>query len=887
MFGTVSWQSVFQVPSLDRSCTADWTFTSEKSVGELLREQPVEVVLYEEGRPRSQDLVWSSASVKVVVWFRARGPADSICGWSCRTHVIDHRQVGGVTDGHFVVTVATRTPYPEVNLGELIGLEGVRLGQIMDPTIVAGSERAAPPSLGQDYTNTDFGVLSWRDRRSPVLTRNVRGGINCWVRRKLSPKELLLALDAPATLIKDGNEQLMEFWARHEFVPCKIRVEVLNAIAEVLEPHQKEPRDAPEIGEGDARKRSCRETAGCDGLSRLGHDVLEDREATSAAGIEQLEQARATTAAKADDAEIPVYLWNSRVRDGLSYPDVSSRDGCRKVDAALDGVRVFLLHCWKKRVAASFAAWWRGRRREASVRGQVPDMRSAEKGAAALSHVAEATWWDWDGGSAPFFWRFPEEFQEVLRDGEKPKFIGDPPAYTRPYREPKDPTVRQRQADKIQKVRARRYITTPKTPVLSLIDFFSVDKAKIMDLETGKETATDIRMVYNGSSSGLNSSLWAPWFALPPVEQTVRKVEPGTWGADNDVGEMFLNFWLHDDLQQYCGIDLTKLYPGERENLRTKHHWEVWTRLAMGLRPSPYGAYRNALVAKRVALGDPNDASNPFVWRDVELNLPGDASYSPSRPWVSKRRADGQIASDTDPYVDDWRNWAPTKELAWLAGSQLAKTCSYLGIQDAARKRRAPSQSPGPWTGVVIQSEAGNILVNGKIVWKTCAQDRWDKARHTVRALRQHYEERKLVPCQNGVMLNHKLLLSKRGYLTHMGRIFPDLVPYLKGLHLTIDSWRPGRDADGWRYSDGSFLTDGTGFAIDVCESAEAPTDVRAVPRFETNLFALERLTRTEEPPRIPVRPTDFAGVFFNFGDASGTGFGQTTWQLGRRGSAR
>jgi hypothetical protein len=25
------------------------------------------------------------------------------------------------------------------------------------------------------------------------------------------------------------------------------------------------------------------------------------------------------------------------------------------------------------------------------------------------------------------------------------------------------------------------------------------------------------------------------------------------------------------------------------------------------------------------------------------------------------------------------------------------------------------------------------------------------------------------------------------------------MIPYLKGLHLTIDSWRPHRDEDGWR----------------------------------------------------------------------------------------
>jgi hypothetical protein len=30
---------------------------------------------------------------------------------------------------------------------------------------------------------------------------------------------------------------------------------------------------------------------------------------------------------------------------------------------------------------------------------------------------------------------------------------------------------------------------------------------------------------------------------------------------------------------------------------------------------------------------------------------------------------------------------------------------------------------------------------------------------------------------------------------------FPSLVPYLKGIHLTLDSWQPGRDSEGWRVS--------------------------------------------------------------------------------------
>jgi hypothetical protein len=88
-------------------------------------------------------------------------------------------------------------------------------------------------------------------------------------------------------------------------------------------------------------------------------------------------------------------------------------------------------------------------------------------------------------------------------------------------------------------------------------------------------------MVYDGTKSGLNGVLFAPWFALATVNTVLRSVGPGTWSADNDFGEMFLNFWLHPDLQRYTGVDISALFP---EALRgdKKACWEAWTRCAMG-----------------------------------------------------------------------------------------------------------------------------------------------------------------------------------------------------------------------------------------------------------------------------------------------------------------
>ena len=83
------------------------------------------------------------------------------------------------------------------------------------------------------------------------------------------------------------------------------------------------------------------------------------------------------------------------------------------------------------------------------------------------------------------------------------------------------------------------------------------------------------------------------------------------------------------------------------------------------------------------------------------------------------------MATDIHVYVDDVRITAPTKELAWLASSRVAKQCSWLGLQDAARKRREPSQVPGSWAGAVI-------LTNGP-PRKSVTQEKWEKAQWKIR----------------------------------------------------------------------------------------------------------------------------------------------------------
>jgi hypothetical protein len=298
----------------------------------------------------------------------------------------------------------------------------------------------------------------------------------------------------------------------------------------------------------------------------------------------------------------------------------------------------------------------------------------------------------------------------------------------------------------------------------------------------------------------------------------------------------------------------------------------------MGLRPSPYASVQGSLRAKQMVLGDHKDQANPYHWDWVRENLPGDDDYDPTLPWIAKIRHDGQVASDVHIYVDDCRITASTQELAWLAASRMAKVCSWLGLQDAARKRREPSTAPGAWAGaVIISDETG--------VYKLVTDVRWQKTQRKIRWFasylgltsgeddeEQQSKERSACPVGH---LPHKTAESYRGFLVYVSRTYGAFVPYLKGIHLTLDSWRPFRDDDGWKN------TSTAEAKCEVTEQESAPRFVKTVPRLKQDVEVLLDFTSKEKPPKVPVRPTGAAVAMYMFGDASGSGFGISLWVAG------
>jgi len=283
---------------------------------------------------------------------------------------------------------------------------------------------------------------------------------------------------------------------------------------------------------------------------------------------------------KSDNALTPNHLWDDHIWQSVFH---QGRDAhyARFHCCALTSLRKALLRVWRRSVLRCFLAylnatygqaWWRSDPKPPDL---LPDLQA---GRDCIHRVGLASWWDWEGGSRLLFWRWPLSQRAAARDGY-PMFFQEPPVlYRRHQTSERDEKTRQLVAQKLQVVRNKGYIA--KGRVESLTSFFSVPKGD-----------DDIRLVYDASRSGLNKCLWAPNFALPQVDALIRSVNENSWMGDLDIGEMFLNFCLHPEVQRYCGVDLRPFFP--QDCLEGKTLWGVWTRCMMGLRPSPYVCIRH------------------------------------------------------------------------------------------------------------------------------------------------------------------------------------------------------------------------------------------------------------------------------------------------------
>jgi hypothetical protein len=491
----------------------------------------------------------------------------------------------------------------------------------------------------------------------------------------------------------------------------------------------------------------------------------------------------------------------------------------------------------------------------------------SDAGCQVLNRYLGGQWWDWKAGSSLAFWRWNGDEQiSDARDGMRVYIKNTLPENRVPQRLPKPSDLRL-MVSKLDKVLERGYISAGW--VASLTSYFAVPKGEF-----------DIRLVYDGTASGLNEALWSPSFWLPNSRSAVRLISFYSFLFDSDIGECFLNFPNDPKIRPYCGVDLSP-FCGKlesRPNYREGILWERWTRCFMGCKPSPYIAVRYLYLGDEFCRGDRRSPTNPMRWDFVKLNLPGSSDFDPRLPRVMKWCELAQrIAGDVIGFMDDERGSGHSLENAWQVHRQYVSKQQYLGIQDAPRKTRPPSQEKcGAWAGTVMRVSKDRIT-------RSVTQAKWDKGKETIQWFRAQYDA--------GKGYCYKQVLSKKGFLVHLCMTYSFLTPFLKGFHLLSDSWRANRGVDGWKVQAKEWepylqqaLLDGTLSEDTYCEmiarstGGDAPAMVfdAKVTRFLDDLEAMERLMAMDTPPIISDRVSRILSVIFAFTDASGLGFGDT-----------
>ncbi len=159
------------------------------------------------------------------------------------------------------------------------------------------------------------------------------------------------------------------------------------------------------------------------------------------------------------------------------------------------------------------------------------------------------------------------------------------------------------------------------------------------------------------------------------------------------------------------------------------------------------------------------------------------------------------------------------------------------------------------------------------------SQEKWDKTKQLIQEMVVMVEQDCLPLAR---------LLQIWGFLMYVVHTFPRINPYtMKGLHLTIDSWRPFRGTNGFKLK-GKELENALAWGLDMdmhCRRAEdkmeekggphvsliarrgsggdePPMEVKPVARFINDLTYLTQLTQADTPPKQLYQGKHVAALF-------------------------
>ena len=219
-------------------------------------------------------------------------------------------------------------------------------------------------------------------------------------------------------------------------------------------------------------------------------------------------------------------------------------------------------------------------------------------------------------------------------------------------------------------------------------------------------------------------------------------------------------------------------------------------------------------------------------------------------------RIEGIIASDLFIYIDDLRITGPTETECWEGAHQVYCQLTWLGLQDAPWKKNYATQTPHAWAGSIVHSDNGEVTV-------LVSEEKWGKTKRWI-------VDWVLDNIDKEVGINHKELTHCCGFLIYVSRTYYAFKPYLRGLHKTIDSWRPGRDEEGWKIMES--IIEERGAEEDIPLKAAVKLNdlnpdeyVNPVPRLKDEFEVLKKLTSFDAPPKVIRRRNTVATVCYGF----------------------
>lgn len=427
---------------------------TENIVDEIVTAYPVTIMLCEKRAPPLRCSAWRSEALKIIVSAGGEKLRNDAPGWFGHREKIKHALHGGVTDGDWSVSVWTRNSKEE-NLFVFDAVPRASLQSALSEK-EKGRPVGAPPEgnsliprvmrVREGVYSTRNGLFSVKSKPSDLyIVRSFKSPTG-WCERKLTPNERLNVWDVRE--VQDRNQlQIFDTLGVQDqgssWVPMRIRFDLLRRVSALIsESDHKAGRKRLPLEAEDQDKRA---DPGCNvGLKRLRDDHHDELGSEVADATDEGKRSNANLAfgpaigdrnqkaAKADDAEIPYWIWNNRVKDVFNTWDTRPSD--ESVDNSLEAMRRFFHRVWVKRLCHSFRKWLKGYNKP-----WVNQANSVEAGIDALCRAINSSWWEWDNGSRLFFWRWPAEVLDEVRDGTKPFFRRDPPCWVKPQRVPTDP----------------------------------------------------------------------------------------------------------------------------------------------------------------------------------------------------------------------------------------------------------------------------------------------------------------------------------------------------------------------------------------------------------------------------------------------------------------